>query len=383
LDEGLVKDLSRVLPAIDARDVATQFTRAVSVAAEKVGASGGAGAGGRGGDFGTGSSVESAESAERSGGAAADEGGREGREGTSEDVLVQERGELLRLSLRGTPKPYVEISREHFDRLASLHATSAHSSGRGTLRSRALCLLLRYQTLGAHGMQCALPPAGFDLLNERLSVQFECFASPLNARYSRFCSAFPDLDAHFGSVGSFFDFWPTEGSFEANPPFVPEVMLAAIRHAEALLDAAERAGRALSFAFVVPTWEALPFHRHLLGSKWLRHGHHSLAADEHAFVDGAAHAKQHSAERSRPSSFGTTVGVIQTSVAANRWPVTSELFAALSETMAAALPSVGEADKRAARGGGDAVSLLLRRRARAETQSTTESRTSSKRPRKA
>jgi|AntRauMFilla1563_2_1112583.scaffolds.fasta_scaffold358145_1 uncharacterized protein YneF (UPF0154 family) len=37
-------------------------------------------------------------------------------------------------------------------------------------------------------------------------------------------AAFPDTDGCFGSVGSFFSTRLTEGSYEANPPFVPEVM---------------------------------------------------------------------------------------------------------------------------------------------------------------
>ena len=63
----------------------------------------------------------------------------------------------------------------------------------------------------------------FEVLSSRLGVSTECFASPLNARWSRHCSGVPSLDAPFGSLGSFFDLDPTEGGFEANPPFVPEV----------------------------------------------------------------------------------------------------------------------------------------------------------------
>lgn len=74
------------------------------------------------------------------------------------------------------------------------------------------------------------------MLHSRLGVQLECFASPLNCRFDQYCSAFPDVDAPFGSLGSFFSFAPKEGSFEANPPFVPDVMLAAVRHAEFLLE---------------------------------------------------------------------------------------------------------------------------------------------------
>lgn len=89
-------------------------------------------------------------------------------------------------------------------------------------------------------------------------------------RYGRFCSAFPDLDMAFGSLGSFFRFAPThvrppkpltsvtemrpashavelerkltdclnsQGCYEANPPFVPCVIHRMARHMEALLDA--------------------------------------------------------------------------------------------------------------------------------------------------
>jgi hypothetical protein len=50
----------------------------------------------------------------------------------------------------------------------------------------------------------------FDVLLRRFDCRTECFASPLNCRYGRFCSAFYDTDGAFGSLGSFFDFHPTE-----------------------------------------------------------------------------------------------------------------------------------------------------------------------------
>lgn len=85
----------------------------------------------------------------------------------------------------------------------------------------------------------------------------ECFASPLNCRYAPFCSAYPDTDAPFGSAGSFLDFQPVSGSFEANPPFESELFLAAVRHAEKLLSrgALGKQQQPLSFAFVCPGWE--------------------------------------------------------------------------------------------------------------------------------
>lgn len=92
----------------------------------------------------------------------------------------------------------------------------------------------------------------------QLEVNIECFASPLNWQTSGgYCSAFADCDYWFGSLGSFFDFYPTEaGSYEVNPPFmihgcaVEDHLLRIFAHCANQL--------ALSFVIVYPTphfWE--------------------------------------------------------------------------------------------------------------------------------
>ena len=51
-----------------------------------------------------------------------------------------------------------------------------------------------------------------------------------------YCSLFPDVDGPFGSLGSFFDTWtPSSGSFEANPPFIPSLMVQMTLRMEMLL----------------------------------------------------------------------------------------------------------------------------------------------------
>ena len=85
---------------------------------------------------------------------------------------------------------------------------------------------MRYKALGGSGYQAACSGVVFDVMKADFGVAMECFASPLNCRWGRFCSAFPDVDAAFGSVGSFFRFTPTSGSFEANPPFEPALIMA-------------------------------------------------------------------------------------------------------------------------------------------------------------
>ena len=138
-------------------------------------------------------------------------------------------------------------------------------------------------------------------------------------------------------------------------------MLAAVQHAEALLRASEAKGLSLSFAFVVPTWELLPFHLQLLRSTWRRGEPLLIEADGHGYLDGAQHEKRPE-ERSRASSFGSTVAVLQTSAASLRWPVTPELNTRLRSAFAASLPSAAAAAERQKRGGGDAVAKLLDRR---------------------
>lgn len=135
----------------------------------------------------------------------------------------------------------------------------------------AFALLLRYSSLAGGtdrggGFQGAINEEVFDVLLRRFDCRTECFASPLNCRYARFCSAFPDTDGAFGSLGSFWDFHPAEGCFEANPPFTPFVMDRMVRHMEALLDASEAAGaeagegeagkkKPLAFIIIIPAWD--------------------------------------------------------------------------------------------------------------------------------
>ena len=82
--------------------------------------------------------------------------------------------------------------------------------------------MARYECImGETGQHGQLTRSTFQFLYDKLKVNTECFASPLNWQTVNFCSAFNDCDYWFGSQGSFFDFMPTEdGSFEVNPPFM-------------------------------------------------------------------------------------------------------------------------------------------------------------------
>ena len=188
-------------------------------------------------------------------------------------------------------------------------------------------LLLRYEALQGGGFQAAIPAKVFDALGDAFGVTMECFASPLNSRYGRFCSAFLDTDGAFGSLGSFFRFRPREGSFEANPPFVPLVILRMAEHMDALLDAAQRAARALSFVVIIPEWREDDGWKRLRASAFMRRLVRIDQAD-HQYVEGKQHLRSN---RHRVASFHTSLFVLQTAAAAERWPASSERMAAVLE----------------------------------------------------
>eukprot|EP00960_Hanusia_phi_P017900 526160-Hanusia_phi.AAC.1 len=124
-------------------------------------------------------------------------------------------------------KPYMRIGRGHYEKLKALYCRTNALKQRDLtpdqlqrLHTSIFVLLLRYEALGGHGFQAAVGGQSFDVLYRELQCSFECFASPLNCRYDKFCSAFVDTDAAFGSLGSFFSsaFSPTEGKFEVPHP---------------------------------------------------------------------------------------------------------------------------------------------------------------------
>lgn len=97
--------------------------------------------------------------------------------------------------------------------------------------------LHRHLTRGMGAIEALLPLSGRYLLP---------------TRYPAYCSAFADTDAPFGSVGrlfrsdqcafiaspslgSFFEFEPSCGSYEVNPPFIAEIISRMVDHLELLL----------------------------------------------------------------------------------------------------------------------------------------------------
>ena len=205
--DGLVKDLCRsgVLTAPQAQAVVTKLAavaeRALASVAEaraEVAAAAEGGAGGTCGVGGVGGAGASAAAAIAADAAIAEQPS----EIALSEIAISDRGNVLRLSRPGSPKPFVTVQRQHFEKLRYLH-TRHHGAGGGTKGGSSgggegtpatssflrdvFCLLLRYESLGSHGYQAAVPASVFECLRARLGVGLECFASPLNSWADRFC----------------------------------------------------------------------------------------------------------------------------------------------------------------------------------------------------
>ena len=190
--------------------------------------------------------------------------------------------------------------------------------------SAAFCAVARLLALQggepkAGGNQAACPGALFDALRADFGVTMEAFASPLNCRFPRFCSAAHDCDAQLGGAGSFFSYWPRSGAFLANPPFVPSLVSRMAEHLGELLEAASAAGGLLLFVVVVPYWPEKPCWQQLQASKHttatLR-----LAQAEHGYYEGGQHYR---AALWKPATHDTSVFFLHSTKARACCPLTA------------------------------------------------------------
>ena len=222
--------------------------------------------------------------------------------------------------------PHYEKLQMLFDRNVTSSITSIehHNSFYKALFT-ALC---RYDMLEGGGLQSALSGHIFDVLLKRFHCNMECFASPFNCRYESYCSAFPDTDVSFGSMGSFFDFnfeaLPNGGCFQANPPFTADFILAMYTRMEKILSN-EATHSPYMFIVFIPAWtystgwQAISSSKHLTKSLMLLQKDHP-----HYYCEGTQHRRL--AGRYRIASFDTSVFFLQNHIAKERWPVTTEII---------------------------------------------------------
>jgi phosphorylated CTD-interacting factor 1 len=256
------------------------------------------------------------------------------------------------LKVANLPKLIIKINHSHFDKLAKLfiiHSKADHPNFNPLkdlkFRTILFCLLLRYRSLGADGFQAGLSTKTFTILKNNYDVEFECFASPLNCTFANYGSLFPDIDSYFGSFGSFFD-WNNEldskdgYSFEANPPFIPEIMLEMTIKIDKMLSL--NPSCPLSFVVIVPIWKEAPSYSMLKSSLFLQKTI-LIHKDAHGFTDGAQHKRQ---DRYRESPFDTAVFILQNKPGTLRWPGSKSVEDEIRSGFMHGMPTVMERKRR-------------------------------------
>ena len=236
----------------------------------------------------------------------------------------------------------VRLTKISFDKLRQMY-TSFHSE-RDTrvaelddeFLSAVFRLILRYDSIGAAGFHASIGPNVHRVLHDLFHIRFEGFASPLNCTFTPFCSAFVDIDAPFGSIGSFATHNPQSGAIELNPPFVPGLIDAACIHALSLLNRATVTNSSLTIIIFIPGWLDSLGWRTLCVSEHLRQKL-VVSRTDHGFVDGAQHCR---VATFRSSPFDTGIFVLQSPAAFESHQVDRIGYELLEEALAACTPSL-------------------------------------------
>ena len=116
-------------------------------------------------------------------------------------------------------------------------------------------ICVRYNTLNSGNMQLANEPKLYKLLKDKCDTNFELFASALNCYYDNFCSLFPDIEKHFGSVGNFNEIKLLEGEYVSNPPFDNAIMENMCNKLISYIKTANKNNKYLSIFITIPYWK--------------------------------------------------------------------------------------------------------------------------------
>ena len=233
----------------------------------------------------------------------------------------------------------VEVTKEHLTKLKDLYwkycinAGTEHRPTERCFQKSTYCLLARYHALqGGHhksgGFQAAIHERCFQVMEEEWGCEAECFASPLNSTLDTYFSRFEDTDAPFGSRGSFFQFRPTKGCFEANPPFDDGFIDRMMDHMESLLRLADdETQSSLMFIVIIPAWKDRECWQRLDASPWCSHTL-TLPAREHGYYQGSQHLKKKTFKQSNSDS---SIFFLQSMQCAKLSPVTTRQTSKLKQ----------------------------------------------------
>jgi phosphorylated CTD-interacting factor 1 len=212
------------------------------------------------------------------------------------------------------------INHDHFQKLQIMfdrqnQESSSREDHEAAFASSLFTLLARYDMIQGAGLQSAVQGAVFDVLLKHYGCNTECFASPLNCRYERFLSAFPDTDKTFGALGSFFNHDFTQGgAYQANPPFVADFIHAMYKKMD---DSLSQCTKPLLFIVFVPAWVDTSSWKALKESKHLQK-YVLLDQSSHYYAEGTQHRRK---TAKRVASFDTSIFFLQNEAGKEHWKI--------------------------------------------------------------
>ena len=224
----------------------------------------------------------------------------------------------------------VLVLRKTLDGLIQIYRINNGQEGSVRMCGRLYNMVQRYETvtplMSIDNVLTTLIERSMVCFHRYFGVTHECFATPLTRRLNSYCSYFPDTDKYFGSSGSFYDFFPSTGSFIALPPSNDKYNLGTMyTHITNIMQSSENP---LSFIICVshnPTFDCV---REIPGlSPYVLHAE-LLPRNQHVFEIG----NRHTMYRSQAplglslwtSTRDTVIYWIQNSLGAQKWPITKE-----------------------------------------------------------
>jgi phosphorylated CTD-interacting factor 1 len=216
----------------------------------------------------------------------------------------------------------LDINKEHFNKIKNNFLSDISK-----FDLYAWNMLFRYKSYFGDkeegvGHHAAVPVSVMKKFKDLFNVNYECFASPLNNYFSDFNSAFGDVDCYFGSLGSFFSTQFASGFFEANPPFIEELMNYMADHMLRCLEKSENNDLSLCFIIIVPYWNNPPIDGMIkLRKSLFCNKTHIIPANKHTFLSGLQH-KEEKNKIAFKAVHDTEILFMQTTKASEKCPIT-------------------------------------------------------------
>lgn len=126
------------------------------------------------------------------------------------------------------------------------------------------CVCLRYACILQQAQQWANSDVFYNILVNDLGASIEGFASPLNTRIllqsdtAQFCSLFPDVDAPFGSIGSFFEQDYTGKTISVCPPYTGQIFDQILATTKEQIESAIQNKTTIRMIFGIADWPDIP-----------------------------------------------------------------------------------------------------------------------------